>query len=754
MAFDVESARKAGYTDTEIADFLGSQRKFDVGAARKAGYSDDEIVGHLLKGSEPAKPAAVRAGDGIRELPRQFGLTARYALEGLPAMVDMVASPIKAVTDAAYGAVTGRPGFTSRTMSQTGGAVADAVGLPTPQGANERVVGDITRTGFGAAGGIGLAGRVAEATQGVPQAVARLMSSNPGQQLAAAAGAGGAGGAVREAGGGPVEQMVAALGGGIAGGAAVPFAAAKGQQVASAAARRFGPAPTPQAVDLQIQLALNRQGIDWAGLSDDVRTALRTEATDALRTGGQLRPEVLARLADFRTVGATPTRGTVTLDPVQITREKNLAKTGANSTDIGMQRLSRVENANNAALLDALNRTARPVATSPLSAGDTVIGAVRRNLDAADDRITDLYSLARDSQGRSFPMNPQQFATRANDLLDQNLAGDFLPGGIRTRLNAIATGDAPFRVSDAEQLRKSLSRISRNSSDGNVRAAVGFVRQALDETDIMPLGQQSGPAGVVSPRSNPGNLPVLPNSTRAGEDAAQAFANARAAYRALRQRVEAAPGVAAVEDGVQPDQFVQRFVLGSNDRASVAQVQALRDFVQNDPQALGVLRGEVARYLKQGATGGAADEIANFSAKGFRDALRSIGDEKLALFFSPEEVRQLQAASRVAGYTQVQPRGSAVNNSNSGALLAAGALDMLERLSSRLPIGRDTVQGYVRGVQQSAAMNTAPALVTPPAPPMSLLGAARTTPAPALTGLLLSAPNAREDERRGLLSLP
>ena len=38
MAFDVEGARKAGYNDEEIANFLGKQSNFDVLGANKAGY--------------------------------------------------------------------------------------------------------------------------------------------------------------------------------------------------------------------------------------------------------------------------------------------------------------------------------------------------------------------------------------------------------------------------------------------------------------------------------------------------------------------------------------------------------------------------------------------------------------------------------------------------------------------------------------------------------------------------------------------
>jgi len=37
MAFDVNAARKAGYSDQEIAEYLGQQNKFDAAGAGKAG---------------------------------------------------------------------------------------------------------------------------------------------------------------------------------------------------------------------------------------------------------------------------------------------------------------------------------------------------------------------------------------------------------------------------------------------------------------------------------------------------------------------------------------------------------------------------------------------------------------------------------------------------------------------------------------------------------------------------------------------
>jgi hypothetical protein len=47
MAFDIEGAKKAGYTDAEIADHLAKQSNFDLAGAKKAGYNDAEILQHL-----------------------------------------------------------------------------------------------------------------------------------------------------------------------------------------------------------------------------------------------------------------------------------------------------------------------------------------------------------------------------------------------------------------------------------------------------------------------------------------------------------------------------------------------------------------------------------------------------------------------------------------------------------------------------------------------------------------------------------
>src|SRR5690242_18266436 len=63
MSFDIEGAKKAGYSDTEIADHLAQEAKFDAPAARKAGYTDAEIISHV-SGAKSAAPSPEKEGPG------------------------------------------------------------------------------------------------------------------------------------------------------------------------------------------------------------------------------------------------------------------------------------------------------------------------------------------------------------------------------------------------------------------------------------------------------------------------------------------------------------------------------------------------------------------------------------------------------------------------------------------------------------------------------------------------------------------
>ncbi len=49
-SFDIDGARKAGYSDADIVQHVAGPANFDVEGARKAGYGDHEIISHLMGG--------------------------------------------------------------------------------------------------------------------------------------------------------------------------------------------------------------------------------------------------------------------------------------------------------------------------------------------------------------------------------------------------------------------------------------------------------------------------------------------------------------------------------------------------------------------------------------------------------------------------------------------------------------------------------------------------------------------------------
>ncbi len=286
---------------------------------------------------------------------------------------------------------------------------------------------------------------------------------------------------------------------------------------------------------------------------------------------------------------------------------------------------------------------------------------------------------------------------RANNRLVQDNVGK-LPPEVDQWMNDITSGKTPLTVDYQQQLLRNLARKIRGTQDGDVRHGLGIVREALDNAEVMPN------------TPNPGNLPAygIGPGAQAGQEAIDAFRAARSSHRDWLSQVESTPALRAVVDGIEPDQFVSRFITGRG--ANVADVQALADAASQNPQALQSIKEHLVAHLRSAATGQAGD-INKFRADSFNNALNNIGERKLAVFFTPEEIRQLRAVGNVANYASAQPAGSAVNNSNSGALMVAKAMEVLDAVAGKLPLGLNTtIQGVMRGVQQRQVMQPANAL--------------------------------------------
>lgn len=672
------------------------------------------------------KPAAVEAGQALNDIPRQLGLTARYGLEGLANTTQILTEPIRnALSNLATTTQSDSPLAMNRKapaiapLGQGVSSLLDKAGLPSPQTADERAVGDATRLVAGS-GGLGAAARTATALPGMAGKAAEFLSANMPQQLSSAAGAGLAGGASREAGGSPLMQGAAALVGGVGAGM-VPGAISGTVNAAKNAVFKM----TPQQIDAQVSAVLGRSGVDYSQIPERARQVLREQVRDALNTGRELDPAAVRRLADFALVpGATPTRGMVSQNPVQVTREMNLAKIGANSSDEALQGLPLIQNRNNAALITRLNESGAAQGDT-FRAGEQALGAINARDAALKSRVTGLYDQARGLYGGDIPIDRKPFIDNVFGALTKENRMAFLPKEIGDTLNAISSGNTPFTPQTVDMLKTMLATAARSSKDGNVQAAVKIARNALEATplNVVSTGSTLPATAAQSAAINQGGAAA--NDFMRALDKARNAARGRFAWQESSRPVDAALG------GAQPDKFVQQYVIGG----SLADARAV---AQNAPAA--EVKNAILSHLKDKALNGAADEVGRFSQSAYNKALSAIGDRKLALFFSPEEIGQLRAAGRVASYMQTQPVGSAVNNSNSGALLIGKGYDAMKGLLDKIPGGQTFLTQPLTNIEiaikNRQAQNIAPGLLMRQEP--QPLGQGLLLPAIAYSGGLLA----------------
>jgi len=621
---------------------------------------------------EPGFGEKVNAG--LNAIPRQVGLAARYGVEGLADVAGIAANPLAATFNAALG--TDFP----RTRDATA-SVLDRIGLPTPETATERIVGDASRilaSGGGMVKGAQMAGKAAPA-------VAQL-AARPGLQASSAIGSGLAGGYTRETGGDPASQFVMSVLGGVAAPGAVAGANAGANRV-RALVDSLRDVKPPQ-VNIQITNAIEQAGYNPKSIPKSVMNLLESDAAAALRMGN-LSPDAMRRLVDYRLVGATPARANLTLNPVDITRQQKLSKIGANSSNPKLQGLAMRQNDNTGTLLRILNEMGANTTDDAFAAGQRVIGALEKTVGRRQGEINAAYTNARNQTGLDAQIDPAAFTQRAGDLLKTNLLEGSLPPDVRRILNDTATGKMPLNVSTAEQIKTAIGNLQRSTADGSTRKALGLVRQALDDAPLMQ-GQ--------------------------GDDAIKAFNLARALNRNWRGLVEKTPALQAIEDGVQPDKFVQQYIIQGTGKANVMDVARLKNAVKDSPEALQAIREQIAAHLKAKATSGKADEAMTFSQSGYNNALSAIGERKLRMFFTPEEITKMKAVGRVAMYEQVQPSGSAVNNSNTAGM-AIGTL--FDGILNKVPFGEAAISGPTRNIVtslQAGGVTNVPKSLIQPAP--------------------------------------
>ena len=342
--------------------------------------------------------------------------------------------------------------------------------------------------------------------------------------------------------------------------------------------------------------------------------------------------------ADSLPVPIRLTKGQANGDIVQLSNEQN--RRGKDPE------LAQRFNEQNGLLIENINEIRNRAApdaygTKIIENSQGIIDAYKEIDGARNEKISTAYKALEDANGGQFPIDGVKLASNAEAMLGKKLKTEFLPSSIKSQLERFKSGE-PMTFEQFEAMRTNLAaeiRKAERSGDGNAAMASSIVREALEQ---LPLTGQAAT-----------KLKPLADSARSLAKERFDMLKKDPAYKA------------AVDDAVPADKYLQKFVVNGVNKNIATMVNHLgKDSVAHQHMAAGTVN-----WLKDKA--GIVDETGNFTQAGFNKALKQLDDVKnMEQIFTPDAASQLKTLGNVARYTQAQPRGAFVNNSNTlvGAL--------------------------------------------------------------------------------------
>jgi hypothetical protein len=274
-------------------------------------------------------------------------------------------------------------------------------------------------------------------------------------------------------------------------------------------------------------------------------------------------------------------------------------------------------------------------------------------------KINSEYQALRDAAGGQFPVDAPKLLSNVETRLKKELLSNEAPAGQFKELQRLA-GNNSMTFEDYLSLRRNLSDVARTNADGQVRRAASLM---IEELEKLPL---TADAAALKPLAD----------------------KARASARARFQMLEKDPAMkAAVDDSVPADKFIDKFVINGVNK----NIQTMVNNLGKDSPAHQHMAAGTINWLKDKS--GIVDETGNFSQAGYNKALKKLDDVKnLQEIFNPEAAIQLKTLGNVARYTQAQPRGAFVNNSNT----LVGA--MADKAAALAEYGANVVGGGKVGI--------------------------------------------------------
>jgi len=342
--------------------------------------------------------------------------------------------------------------------------------------------------------------------------------------------------------------------------------------------------------------------------------------------------------ADSLPVPVRLTKGQATGDVVQLSQEQNRR---GKDTELAYR-----FNEQNKALIENVqeirNRAAPDVyGTKTIENSQGIIEAYKQLDSNLTKTIDQNYQNLRDAAGGQFPVDATALLQNIQTKLKKQLLSNEAPKGQLAELKRLAK-DKSMTFEDYLSLRSNLGEIARTAEKGNERKAASFM---IEELEKLPLQKEAA------------NLKPLADIARN---------SARERFKML----EKDPAMkAAVNDSVPADKFIEKFVINGVNK----NIETMVNHLGKDSPARQHMAAGTINWLSDKA--GIYGKEPNFSQANYNQALKKLDDvNNIPQIFDAETASHLKTLGNVAGYTQLQPRGTFVNNSNTlvGSLAEKG----------------------------------------------------------------------------------
>lgn len=435
-------------------------------------------------------------------------------------------------------------------------------------------------------------------------------------------------------------------------------------------------------VESQIDIILSQMddglnGIRLADLTTQAQQTLKSQVKKLMQQGRTPDAQTLQRMSVFtdlksRGFDLKPTGKQATGDAQLWTKETNLSKLD------GAEPLARKYTQDHANLRELVNDFEFKTggnASDEFQVGDEMFKALRSQDQNRSDYIAAMYDHAKKHTGNDLALDGGRFANNMKQSLDEDLVDiGLLPQPLLKKIQDFADGVKPFTLAEKELLVKQINR-RMSSADSQTKYALQSFRNSLEkevDDSLNAFGTQ------------------LQGQAKTAWDDARKAASGRFGL------IDRTPALKKAIADVEPDKAFEQLVW----RGNVRELESLVGELQNNPEVLNNLRQAVVKRIADKSFG--VNDV--FSPKGMSDALKSIGDRKLSLLFSPDELKYLKNISAAGRYLNSHPPGSNVNHSNSASTL-------MNYMSSfiKLPLVRGAVDKYLvgpaRGVNAQIKIN-------------------------------------------------